>query len=117
MTRGFSSIPNYRSLAQYLGIAPNPYSSGTSVRRRPRSRRYGPASIRKLLHLAARSIGTHNRSGKSYYLTKTGLGKPKQLVLNNLANKLLKRLCAMLRHNQPYIEGFQGCDPRLLAFA
>jgi transposase len=117
LTRGFVEIPSYRSMAQYLGIAPNEHQSGTSIRRRPRSRRYGPASVRKLLHLAARSIGTHDAQSRMYYLTKTASGKPKRLVLNNLANKLLKRLCAMLRHRRPYIEGFRSIEPRHLALA
>lgn len=117
LTRGFVDIPSYRSIAQYLGIAPNEHQSGSSIRRRPRSRRYGPAAIRKLLHLAARSIGTHDAPSRMYYQAKTGSGKPKQLVINNLANKLLKRLCAMLRHRQPYIEGFRSVDPRYLALA
>ena len=117
LTRGFSEIPSYRSLAQYLGIAPNEHRSGTSVRRKPRSRGYGPGAIRKLLHLAARSNSTHKPAARTYYLAKIALGKPKKLVINNLANKLLKRLCAMLRHQQPYIEGFQGCDSRLPALA
>jgi len=117
LTRGFAEIPMYRTLAQYLGISPNEHTSGTSVRKKPRSRRYGPATIRKLLHLAARSIGTHEASYRSYYAQKVGAGKPKSLVINNIANKLLKRLCAMLKHQQPYNAAHRPIDPRSLALA
>lgn len=117
LTRGFTEIPSYRPLAQYLGISPNEHTSGTSVRRKPKSRRYGPATIRKLLHLAARSLSTHEASSKVYYQHKTAVGKPKSLVINNIANKLLKRLCSMLRHQRPYIQGFQSLDPRTLTLA
>jgi hypothetical protein len=39
--------------------------------------------------LAARSVATHNELFKKYYLRKQAEGKAKQLVLNNIANKLL----------------------------
>lgn len=112
-TRGFTEVPRYRSLAQYLGIAPNAHTSGTSVRRRTRTRGYGPSTTRKLLHLAARSLRTHHAPSRAYFLRKTEAGKPKTLVLNNLANRLLRRLCAMLRDGQPYIEGYRSLHPEL----
>ena len=115
MTEGFRELPRYRTLAQYLGISPNEHTSGTSVRRRTRSRRYGPATIRKLLHLAARSLRTHDPQARRYFLDKTAEGKPKRLVLNNIANRLLKKLCAMLQHGRPYIKDHQTVNPRLLA--
>lgn len=117
LTRGFTEIPSYRSLAQFLGISPNEYTSGTSVRKKTRSRGYGPAAIRKLLHLAARSLRTHDTSFKRYYYEKTGIGKPKMLVLNNIANKLLRQLCAMLKNQQPYIRTHRNLNPRLLTLA
>lgn len=117
LTRGFTEIPQYRTLAQYLGISPNEHTSGTSVRKTSRSRRYGPSTARKLLHLAARSLRTHDRQARRYFLEKTAEGKPKRLVLNNIANKLLKRLCAMLRDGTPYIDGHKTINPRLLALA
>jgi transposase len=115
LTDGFREIPPYRRLAQYLGIAPNEHSSGKTVRRRTRSRRYGPSAVRKLLHLAARSLRTHEPAARKYFLEKTAEGKPKTLVLNNLANKLVKRLCAMLRDRKPYVPRHRSVDPRLLA--
>lgn len=117
LTRGFRELPRYRTLAQYLGLSPNEHTSGTSVRKRPRSRRYGPSTARKLLHLAARSLRTHDREARHYFLRKTGEGKPKALVLNNIANQLLKRLCAILRTRTPYIPGYRSVDPRQLALA
>lgn len=117
LTRGFTELPKYRSMAQYLGVAPNDHTSGTSVRRKSKSRRYGPGTIRKLLHLAARSVSTHESSFRAYYLAKTAAGKEKQLVLNNIANKLLRRLCAILKHQTPYIRGYRSADPRILALA
>lgn len=117
LTRGFEEIPRYRTLAQYLGISPNEHTSGTSVRKRSRSRRYGPATVRKLLHLAARSLRTHDAQARRYFLEKTTQGKPKSLALNNIANRLLKQLCAMLREQRPYIKEHRSVDPRLLALA
>jgi transposase len=117
LTRGFTEVPRYRSLAQYLGISPNDHVSGTSVRKRSKSRRYGPSIARKLLHLASRSLRTHNPSVRQYFLEKTALGKEKTLVLNNIANRLLRRLCAMLRTKTPYIDGHKSINPRLLALA
>jgi len=117
LTRGFAEVPRYRTLAQYLGLSPNEHTSGTSVRRPARSRRYGPATLRKLLHLAARTLRTHDREARHYFLRKTAEGKPKALVLNNIANQLLKRLCAILRSRTPYIPGYRSVDPRQLALA
>lgn len=117
ITRGFSEIPSYRTLAQYLGVSPNEHSSGTSVRKRDRSRRYGPATLRKLLHLAARSLRTHHPGFRRYFMEKTAAGKPKPLVLNNIANKLLKQLCAMMRSGTPYNPAHRSINPRHLALA
>jgi transposase len=117
LTRGFTEIPQYRPLAQYLGISPNEHTSGSSVRKKSRSRRYGPSTIRKLLHLAARSLRTHEANSRLYFERKAATGKPKSLVINNIANQLLRRLCAMLRDQRPYIPDIRGADPRVLALA
>lgn len=114
MTRGFTEEPEYRSLAQYLGIAPNAYESGKTIYRKPRSRRYGPSMVRKLLHLSARSLRTHHRRYERYFQRKLQEGKPKRLVLNNIANKQLKVLCAMIKNKEPYIENYRSVNPMLL---
>jgi len=89
-------------LASHLGIAPYPHQSGTSVYARPTSRHYGPSQPRKLLHLAARSVSTHNEHFRDYYQRKVAEGKAKKLVLNNVANKLLKVICAVMETQTAY---------------
>ena len=103
-----------KELASYLGIAPNEFSSGTSVFQRACSRRYGPPAVRKLLYLASCSVRTHREQFRSYFLRKTAEGKPKRLVLNNIANKLLKISCAVLRSNTPYIPNYRSVQPLAL---
>lgn len=105
---------NAKVMASHLGICPHEFTSGKSVRRRATSRRYGPATMRKLLHLAARSRATHVPRERHYYLRKLAAGKPKQLVLNNLANRLVRICCAMLRDRQTYIPDYRSVHPVLL---
>jgi len=114
LTAGFREPPQYRKLAQRLGIAPNAHQSGTSVRRRARSRGYGPPVVRKLLHLAARSVRTHNAHYRDYFEAKVAIGKPKSLVLNNIANRLLRIMCAVLRDGQSYQPHHISIQPLLL---
>lgn len=112
LTSGFTEEPHYRKLAAYLGICPNAHQSGKREKT-PTSRGYGPSMMRKLLHLAARSVRTHTDRFRRYFRRKQAEGKPKMLVLNNIANKLLRILCGMIKNKQPYIENYQSVHPRL----
>ena len=86
---------NSRQIASYLGVAPNEYSSGSSVYKHATSRHFGPQTIRKLLYLAACSVRTHRSEFRTYFQRKTAEGKSARLVLNNIENKLLKIICAV----------------------
>lgn len=114
LTNGFTRSLDYRQLASYAGICPHEHTSGTSVHRRPRSAGFGPPRLRKLLYLASLSLRTHNKDFKHYFFRKVAEGKSKKLVLNNIANKLLKILCAMINSRQPYIKNFKSVNPKLL---
>lgn len=105
---------NPRQLAAYIGISPYEYRSGSSVYKPASSRHYGPASVRKLLYLASLSVRTHNPSFKKYFLRKVAEGKPKKVVLNNIANKLLKVMCAVVKSQTPYIPNYRSIHPALL---
>ena len=117
MTSGFARTRNHKKIASYTGISPIEHTSGTSVYRHPRSRRFGPSRMRKLLYLAAMSVSTHDPDFRRYYLRKVAEGKPKRLVLNNVANKLLKVVCALVRSQSEYIPNYKSIPPLLLKTA
>jgi transposase len=116
-TNRFLRTSNYKRIASYAGISPIEHTSGTSVYRKPRSRCFGPPRLRKLLYLAAMSVATHNPEFRRYYLRKVAEGKPKKLVLNNISNKLLKVVCALVRTETEYIPNFKSVNPMLLKSA
>ena len=103
-----------RELSAYIGICPYEHTSGTSVHKKPTSRHYGPAPVRKLLYLAACSTRTHQKQFKKYFLRKVAEGKPKKLVLNNIQNKLVKIACAVLRTQKPFMPNYVSINPALL---
>lgn len=100
-----------KRLAAYLGICPYERQSGKSVRTTPTSRHYGPGTPRKLLHLGARSVSTHTEQFRQYYQRKVAEGKPKKVALNNVANKLVKVICAVATSQTPYSADYRSVRP------
>jgi len=117
LTEGFSNNPDYRELASRLGLAPHEHTSGTSVRKKPRSKRHGHARTRKLLHLAARSVAQHREEFRLYYLRKIAEGKAPGIIYNNIANKLLKITLAVVRSGTPYRKHYRSVNPLYLKTA
>ena len=111
ITRGFTRQVTARQLAAYVGICPYQHSSGKSVYRKARSRHYGPSQMRKLLYLAALSVRTHHQHYRAYFLRKVAEGKAKRLVINNIANKLLKVICAILDTQTAFIPNYVSISP------
>jgi transposase len=114
-TDGFKNelAVQYRKAAAFIGICPYEHTSGSSVYKRPRCPKYGPARLRKLLHLAARTVVAHNPSFQSYYVFKQNQGKPNSLILNNVANKILKLMCSLVRTQRPYVVHYISVNPHL----
>jgi transposase len=108
-----SQPPTHKELASYLGICPHEHSSGSSVHPYATSRHFGPPAMRRLLYLASLSLRTHHPEFRQYFVRKVAMGKPKPLVLNNIANKLLKIMCAVMRTQTPYIPGYRSVNPMI----
>lgn len=111
ITDDFNQMPGYKTLAAFIGIAPYKHRSGSSIRKKDRSRKYGPSRARKLLRLAAQSVATHDKTFRKYYLRKIAEGKAKSLVLNNIANKLLKLAYTMVKNDTNYIKNYKSVHP------
>jgi len=117
LTKGFTEHTNYKHTTAYSGICPYEQISGTSLNKPPKSRKSGPAKLRKLLYLAALSVRTHNKNFKKYFLRKVAEGKNKRLVLNNIENKLLKIIFAVVNSGVAYTENYKSINPGLLKTA
>lgn len=117
ITGNFEDRTSYKRLAAFIGVVPYKHESGSSIYKRPRIRPFGPQFTRKLLRLAAQSVATHDKHFRQYYLRKLAEGKAKALVLNNIANKLLKVACAMIQSNTSYIKEHRSIHPMYLKCA
>jgi transposase len=111
ISNGFERQLVARQLASFCGIAPLQHQSGTTVYRKPRSLGSGNATLRKLLFLSSLSNRRNNDRAERYFLRKVAEGKSKRLVINNLENKLLKIICAVIASKQPYIENYCSVNP------
>jgi transposase len=103
-----------KQMAAYIGISPFEHRSGTSVYKPDSSRHYGPTRVRKLLYLASLSVRTHQPIFQKYFLRKVAEGKPKKVVLNNIANKLVKIMLAVVKTHTPYISNYHSVPPRTI---
>lgn len=117
LTKGFTEHLSYKHTAAYSGICPYEQISGTSLHKPPRSKKCGPAKLRKLLYLASLSVRTHNQIFKKYFLRKVAEGKSKRLVLNNIENKLLKIIFAVVNSGVAYTENYKSVNPAFLKTA
>lgn len=113
-TNGFQSDINYKKLSSYIGIAPLEHQSGKSIHRNPTSSKVGPGSLRKLLYLSAMVSKRYNKEFCQYYMRKTAEGKSGKLVLNNIGNKLLKIVVAIVKSKKPFNENFSSVNPVFL---
>ena len=101
-TRNFTTFETPNHLACYAGVAPFPNESGTSIKR-ARTSSLANQKLKKLLHLAAMAAIRSKGEISDYYLRKVKEGKNKMLVINNIRNKLIKRMFAVLKSNKPYV--------------
>ena len=106
-TNEFSLFQNAKQLACYCGVAPFEHSSGTSVRGKPRVSHYANKQLKKLLHMGALSAIQTNEEISNYFQRKVSQGKNKMLVINAIRNKLLQRVCAVIRRGTPFVSQWE----------
>jgi transposase len=114
LSDGFTKPLEARHVASHLGVCPQPFQSGTSIHRKSKSRGGGHPRLRKLLFLAAMNLRAHQMSFKEYFIRKTQAGKAGRLVINNIENRLLKIICAIIRTRTPYISDYRSVNPMFL---
>lgn len=101
-TNEFKLYVNPKQLACYCGVAPFGHTSGTSVKGKPRVSNFANKRLKKLLHMVALSTISCDKELSQYYNRKVDQGKNRMLVLNAIRNKVLHRLCAVIKRGTPY---------------
>lgn len=91
-----------RKIACYYGIAPFGRDSGTSVHSSPHVHYMANRLIKAMLTQAALASVKFCPSIATYYARLMGRGKKKMVALNNVKNKLLHMVTAMVKNGQKY---------------
>lgn len=89
-----------RKIACYYGIAPFGKDSGTSVHIDPHVHYMANRQLKAMLTQAALASVNFNPVIASYYQRLVGCGKKRQVALNNVKNKLIHLVTALVRNKQ-----------------
>lgn len=102
VTQNFTIMDNSRKLSRYGGMSPEKNESGI-IKRKPR---VSPIGNKKLKSLLSNCVGTnlkYDHETKEYYNRKLLEGKAEGIVINNLKNKILHRVCAVVKRKTPFV--------------
>jgi transposase len=107
-TQAFTLFSNHKQFACYAGIAPFPYSSGSSIRGRTKVSHLANKKMKTILNMAALTAKKFDPQIRSYYEQKVGEGKNKMLVLNAIRCKVVSRAFAVIKRNTPFVNTFKA---------
>jgi len=102
LTDGFHRFTDPRELACHAGVAPFERTSGSSVRGRTQVSHKANKTLKTLLHMSALVSVREPGELRDYYQRKRAEGKKPILVVNAVRNKLVHRVCAVIRRGQAY---------------
>lgn len=110
-TGNFKKLPSSRKAASYAGVCPYPNESGNKIYKskvHPRSDR----KLKSILYMASISVCRVNKEFRMYRDRKLSEGKHFFLVMNNVINKLLRIIYALIETGKPFDFTYLPTDPR-----
>ena len=90
VTDGFTRFPNWRAFACYIGTAPFPRQSGTSLKLRLRTSKQAYRALKADICQGVLSVCRKGQLFYPYYQQMVALNKPHLHILNTIKNMLLK---------------------------
>ncbi len=103
-----------RKLACYYGVAPFGKQSGSSIHTPPRTSHFANKLIKALLGQAAHIAKIYDPEIRSYYAGLISRGKKPPVALNNVKNKLLRIIMALVKKRQHYDpDAYKLCSDQL----
>jgi transposase len=106
ITECFTVLNKSRKLSNFGGTAPHPHKSGTSIKGKTRVSHIADKKLKALLSRGASSLIQYDERTKSYMSRMIAKGKNENLVKNNIKNKMLHMVCAVVKRGIPYIENY-----------
>jgi transposase len=105
-TKAFTQLTDPRKLACYMGVAPFPYQSGSSIRYKNRVSKLGDQKLKSLFNLSAWNAIRSVPALKNYFERKIAQGKHKMSVINAVRNKLIAIVLSVVRRNQAFTKDY-----------
>lgn len=106
-TTNFASKISGKQLASYAGVVPFENQSGSSIRGRNKVHKMANKTLKKLLHMGARSIANHHPEFKQYYERKLKEGKHDLSIINAIKNKIVLRGAAVINNQRKYVDNYK----------
>jgi transposase len=107
-TENFSKFTDPRKYASLCGVAPFENSSGTSLKGKPHVSFYSHKNLKSYLSMGARSSVVYDPQMKAFYKAKTEKGKHYGVILNAVRFKLILRMFAVVRNQNPYVDNYSN---------
>jgi len=99
---GFENFASAKQACSFVGIAPAPYESGTSVKGRGSISKRGNTFARKMLYMGALTATIYNPLIRQQYQRLVEGGKSKMVAMVAAANKLLRQAFGVLKSGKPF---------------
>ena len=101
-TDNFKRFSNARKFNCYAGLAPFKHESGTSIKGRSRVSHLANKDMKTMLNLSAFCAIRFDAELKEYYQRRIAEGKPKMACINIIRTKIVARMFAIIKRQQPY---------------
>jgi transposase len=104
ITQCFTTLNNSRKLANFGGVAPHPHTSGSSIKGKDRVSHKADKKLKTLLSNGTGSLIQYNKPIREYFERMINRGKNENLVKNNIKNKMIHTVCAVVKRGTPWVE-------------
>ncbi|WP_163322997.1 transposase [Draconibacterium mangrovi] len=105
-TEAFNAFDNPRKFACYCGTAPFPRRSGSASQSKDRVSTLANIRIKAHLGNCVATAIQYNKELKAYYDRRLAEGKHPSIIKNNIKNKLIATVFAVVKRGTPYIETY-----------
>lgn len=106
ITQSFTTIDTSRKAANFGGTAPHPHKSGTSIRGKTRVSPVADKKLKTLLSNGASSRIRYDAETQQYFMRMVARGKDENLIKNNIKNKMLHVVYAVVKRGTPYTKDY-----------